>query len=134
MFTCGFTIIMSLINIGSTVAFNALLSLGTVALMATYVISIGCVTLKRLRYEPLPDSRWTLGRWGLPINIIAFVYSIWAFFWSFWPNSMHVTAINFNWSCVLFVGLMSLSCLLYVLHARHVYEGPVVRVEGRKFN
>ena len=133
MFTCGFTVVMSLINIGSTVAFNALLSLGTVALMATYVISIGCVTLKRLRRESLPDSRWTLGRWGLPINITAFLYSIWAFFWSFWPNSMHVTAVNFNWACVIFVGLMSISGLLYVLHARHVYEGPVVKVEGRKF-
>jgi choline transport protein len=134
IFTCAFTIVMSLINIGSTVAFNAILSLSTVALMATYVISVGCVTLKRLRREPLPDSRWTLGRWGLPINVTAFVYAIWSFFWSFWPNSMQVTAVNFNWACVLFVGLMGISGVLYAVHARKVYEGPVVKVEGRKFN
>ena len=125
---------MSLINIGSTVAFNAILSLSTVALMATYVISVGCVSLKRVRGEPLPDSRWTLGRWGFPINVMAFVYAIWSFFWSFWPNSMHVTAKNFNWACVLFTGLMSISGVLYIVHARKVYEGPVVKVEGRKFN
>jgi choline transport protein len=134
IFTCAFTTVMSLINIGSTVAFNAMLSLSTVALMATYVISVGCVTLKRLRHESLPDSRWSLGRWGLPINITAFMYAIWAFFWSFWPNSMQVTAVNFNWACVLFVGLMGISGVLYVVHARKVYEGPVVKVEGRKFN
>jgi hypothetical protein len=28
---------------------------------------------------------------------------------------------------------MSISGVLYVVHARHVYEGPVVKVEGRKF-
>jgi choline transport protein len=125
---------MSLINIGSTVAFNAMRPLSTVALMATYLISVGCVTLKRLRHEPLPDSRWTLGRFGLPVNMIAFTYACWSFFWSFRPNSKDVNAVNFNWACVLFVGLMGLSGVLYAVHARKVYEGPVVKVEGRKFH
>lgn len=53
MFTCC----MSLINLGSKVAFGAMLSLATVALMATYLMSIGCVLLKRLRGEDLPSAR-----------------------------------------------------------------------------
>jgi len=134
IFTCGFTIIISLINVGSTVAFNAILSLSTTALMATYVISIGCVTFRRFSNNPLPPSRWSLGRFGLPINCAALVYAFWSFFWSFWPNAYEPTAQTFNWASVLFVGLMGLSGILYVTHARKVYEGPVTKVDGRKFN
>ena len=125
---------LSLINIGSTVAFNALLSLSTVALMATYILSIGCVFLKRILGQPLPMARWSLGRLGLPINVAALVYTVWGFFWSFWPNSYNVTALNFNWACVLFVGLMAISVLVYVVSARKVYEGPVAKVEGRRMD
>jgi choline transport protein len=132
IFTVTFSCLISLINIGSTVAFNAMLSLSTVALMATYVISIACVTARRFSTStPLPPARWSLGRAGLPVNCIALVYAVWAFFWSFWPNAYHIVAENFNYACVLFVGLMGLSCALYLIHAKKVYEGPVSTVEGR---
>jgi len=70
---------MALINIGSTVAFDAMLSLSTVALMATYVASIGCVTLKRIKKQPLPPARWSQGRSGLPVSYIAMEYACRAF-------------------------------------------------------
>ncbi|KAE8349947.1 amino acid transporter [Aspergillus coremiiformis] len=133
--TCFFSMAMSLINIGSTVAFNAMVSLSTVALMATYLISITCLVLRRVyRNPPLPPCRWSLGRLGMPINLLAMVYAIWAFFWCFWPNSYDVSAENFNWAAVLFVGVMGISTVMYWLHARNVYEGPVARIDGRKFN
>lgn len=131
IFTVIFSFVMALINIGSTVAFNAMLSLSTVALMATYVISIGCVTIKRIKKQPLPPARWSLGRAGLPVNCIAMLYACWAFFWSFWPNSHDVVAENFNYACVIFVGAMAFSTLWYFVHARKSYAGPVSTVEGR---
>ncbi|KNG84805.1 amino acid transporter [Aspergillus nomiae NRRL 13137] len=133
--TCAFSLIMFLINIGSGVAMNALLSLSTSPLMATYMISIACVIVRRItKSPPLPPSRWSLGRFGMPINILALVYALWAFFWSFWPVNREVTAETLNWAPVLFVGVMGLSAVLYWLVARKVYEGPVVKVEGRKFH
>lgn len=74
MFTCC----MSLINLGSKVAFEAMLSLATVALMAAYLMSIGCVLLKRLRGEDLPSARWSLGRYGLFVNAVALIYTSWS--------------------------------------------------------
>ncbi|GAB1201494.1 hypothetical protein APSETT445_000068 [Aspergillus pseudonomiae] len=133
--TCAFSLIMFLINIGSGVAMSALLSLSTSPLMATYMISIACVIVRRItKSPPLPPSRWSLGRFGMPINILALVYASWAFFWSFWPVNREVTAETLNWAPVLFVGVMGLSAVLYWLVARKVYEGPVVKVEGRKFH
>ena len=90
IFTVCFTLAMSLINIGSTVAFNAMLSLSSAALMATYVISISCVTARRFNLSrPLPPARWSLGR------------------------------------------LMGISGILFFVHARKIYNGPVALVEGR---
>ncbi|KAK0260427.1 hypothetical protein LTR35_018002 [Friedmanniomyces endolithicus] len=107
---------MALINIGSTAGFNAVLSHSLTALMGTYVISIGCLALRRFRKEPLPPARWSLGE------------GVYSFFWSFWPNAYAMTAVNFSWTSMLFVGLMGLVGVLYVTHARHVYDGPVARV------
>ena len=124
-----FTTALSLVNLGSTVAFSAVLSLATVALMATYVLSIGCVTLRRLYKEPLPRARWPLGRMGLPINCLALFYASWSCFWSFWPIECNVTSADFNWACVLFVGLMAFSWLLYQCGAKTTYHGPVSKVQ-----
>ena len=132
IFTCLFTMALALINIGSTVAFNAMLSLSTTALMGTYVISIGCVTYKRYKKQPFPHAQWSLGRAGMPINCIALCYACWSFFWSFWPNNANVTPQNFNWACVLFVGIIGAASVIYYFHARKIYEGPVSKVEGRR--
>lgn len=55
------TALLSLINLGSTVAFNAILSIGVVALLTSYITSIGCILLKRIRGEELLPRRWSLG-------------------------------------------------------------------------
>lgn len=67
--------LLCLIQLGSTVAFNIIVSLSVLGLLSTYMISIGCVLLKRIRGEPLPPARWSLGRYGLAINAFAVLYS-----------------------------------------------------------
>jgi choline transport protein len=49
--------ILCLINLGSTFAFNIIVSLTLLALLSTYMISIGCVLRKRLLGEELPPAR-----------------------------------------------------------------------------
>jgi len=128
--TIGFTTAMSLINIGSTTALNTMLSLSSVALTATYVLSIGCVLHRRLRKQPLPSARWSLGKHGLWVNCIGLVYASWSFFWCFWPSHYHVTAANFNWASVLFVAFVGVACLSYLIDGKRRYEEPGLRVQA----
>lgn len=129
--TCILTILLSLINIGSDAAFNAIVSLNLVSLMITYMISIGCVLYRRIYHpELLPRCRWSLGRWGVPINIVGVLYSTHAFFWCFWPNATPTTAVDFNWSVLMFGAIIVICLVDWVLRARKVYTGPVVLVEG----
>jgi choline transport protein len=125
------SILLNLIVLGSYEGFNALMSLQLVALMATYVVSISCLLWKRI-YHPqkLPPARWTLGRLAIPVNVSAILFSIFAFFFCFWPTGIPVALDTMNWSAVMFVGVMLISMVLYLVRGRHLYKGPVVTVEG----
>ncbi|KAK4497668.1 hypothetical protein PRZ48_010321 [Zasmidium cellare] len=125
----GFTALISLINIGSTVAMNAVNSLAQVAILGSYIITISCLIWRRLYGEPLPPSRWSLGRWGLPINIISLLFMLPVISFATWPLEQPVTPQNMNWSSVMFVGVLALAAIFYVVKARHVYVGPVVLIK-----
>lgn len=127
--SCLISGLLSVINIGSSVAFNAIISLNVAALMYTYAVSISCVIYRKIRCpETLPPRRWSLGRAGLTINIIGLLYVCFAFFWSFWPPSPSTNAHDFNWSVVIFVAVFILSLAMYIFQGRKQYVGPVVSV------
>jgi choline transport protein len=136
IFTCLVTCLLALINIGSSVAFNAIISLQLMALMATYTISIGCVLYQRTLGGgvQLPYARWSLGRFGAFVNSFAFIYSIQVLFWTGWPGqgSPLLTPQNMNWSSVMFVGVSVISLVYYFVpyfvHGCMEYRGPVVLV------
>ncbi|OJD35022.1 gaba permease [Diplodia corticola] len=131
--TTAITIALSLINIGSDVAFNAIISLNVVSLMVTYQVSIACILWRRIYHpETLPSCRWSLGKWGVPVNIAGLLYSSHAFIWSFFPNATPTDLENFNWASVMFVAVGIFSTAYYYARGRHAYKGPVVLTEGWK--
>ncbi|KAK5713377.1 hypothetical protein LTR17_017622 [Elasticomyces elasticus] len=131
LITCIITFLLSLINIGSTVAFNAIISLQLIALMATYATSIACVLFKRMKGEHnLPSAQWSLGRSGKAINTVALVYSIYLVFWIGWPPVKEVTAVDFNWSTPMFGAIFLFSLVFYYTYGRKVYKGPVTLVQA----
>lgn len=94
--------------------------------MMTYAVSIACVLYRRIAHpELIPMARWSLGCWGVPVNSIGLAYVSFTFFWSFWPNTTPVDLESFNWSVVLFMGVLVASLVMYVLKGRKVYVGPV---------
>lgn len=100
--TYVFCMLLSLINLGSAVALNIITSLGTGALLSSYIVSVSCIILKRLRGEPLLPRRWSLGKWGLPINIVSVLFMTLCFIMNFFPQSPHeLTAQSFNWNIVI---------------------------------
>jgi choline transport protein len=72
--------------IGSYTAFNAFNSLGTVSILFSYNITIGCLIWRRCFGEPLPQRRWSLGpRTGLIVNIFALCATTPMLFFYTWP-------------------------------------------------
>jgi amino acid transporter len=87
-----FTVFAALLNLAGSEVYNTIISLATGAVCGSYIISIGSLILRRLSGKPLPRSRFTLGRAGLPLNIIAFFYNIQLVIFSYFPLFSPVTA------------------------------------------
>ena len=119
------TCLLACINIGSPVAFNSISSLSISGVVASYIISIGCMARKRILNEALLPSKFSLGRWpGLALNIVSLAYLTLFFVMSFFPISVNPVPSAMNWAIVMFVGIIGLA-LLHYMQARHVYDGPV---------
>ncbi|KAL9593955.1 MAG: hypothetical protein Q9219_007293 [cf. Caloplaca sp. 3 TL-2023] len=130
IFTTSLTSILLIsISFGSTIAFNQLTALGTVALLASYMVSIGSMAWRRVTSQPLLHSHFSLGKWGLPINIGALMFLILAFIMIFFPPARNPEVQMMNWSCVIFAGVVGLSGVYY-LKARGKYVGPVKLVRN----
>ncbi|KAL3703931.1 hypothetical protein TMatcc_009621 [Talaromyces marneffei ATCC 18224] len=123
------TALLSLINIGSTAALTAIVSLTITSLMSSYIISISCLLLKRIRGEPLPEHRWSLGKWGMAINIAALAYLCPVFVFAFFPLTSTVTVSTMNWSVVMYLGVIFFATAYYWLGGRHKFVAPVALVK-----
>lgn len=122
------SLLITALNFGSAVALNAIISLSNAALIFSYVASIGCVRLKRWRRQPLLPRRWTLGRWGAPINDAALVFLLLSFVMSFFPVVPLPSAPDMNWAVLMFGVVIIAATVNYYVSARHHYIAPVVLV------
>jgi choline transport protein len=122
------TTALSLLNLGSSAAFNAAVSLLSSAAAFSYIISIGCVLIKRIRGQPLPPSRFDLGRWGIAVNTVSVLFMAAQVIIVMFPVTMNPTVQSMNYGCVMFGGVAFIAIVYYAVHGRKVYEGPVVRL------
>jgi amino acid transporter len=123
------TSLLSLINLGSANAFNAILSIGVVALLTSYLASMSCILIKRIRGEELLPRRWSLGKnFGIVCNSIGLAYIGLAFIFAFFPLSNTPNASAMNWASAVYGGVGLLAAGWYVISARHTYIPPVSRL------
>ncbi|CAO2649329.1 Nn.00g067140.m01.CDS01 [Neocucurbitaria sp. VM-36] len=121
----GSSLVLACINFGSDVTLNAIVSISNAALIFSYIISIGCVRLKRLRGEPLLARRWSLGKWGGIVNDLSLAFLIVAFIFSFFPMAPKPAPVDMNWAALMFAALAILATANYFISARNSYIAPV---------
>ena len=92
------------------------------------MIIISCVLLKRIRGQPLPPRRWSLGRYGGLVNVLGLCFLAPIYVFSFFPAATPVTATTMNWSIVMYAGMILFSTSYYVTFGRHTYTPPVTLV------
>ncbi|CAG8950590.1 hypothetical protein HYFRA_00002799, partial [Hymenoscyphus fraxineus] len=130
------SLLLVLINIGSTTAFNAFISVNCSAFYSSYLIPISLLLFKRLRNDPVKDKirwgPWYLGKKiGPLVNIGAIIYTIIALFFSFWPATEEVTLANMNWSVLIFGATVLFSVGFYFVGGKEGFKWPVVDVLKR---
>lgn len=125
-------LLLCLITLGSETAFNVIISVSLLALMSTYMISIGCLLLRRIQGGQLPPARWSLGRLGLPVNAFAVGYSLFIVVLSCMPYSNPTTAVDANWAPAIWAAVILISVVAYIFHGRKKFTPPVIFIEGKR--
>lgn len=120
--------LLGLVNIGSSTAFNALTSLALIGHYTSYLLPISLLVLRRFGKKEIPWGPWTLGRWGLPINIVSIAYSILLIVFMVFPPYQPVRAENMNYASVIFGAAILVSTVLWFVYGRRTYWGPVREV------
>jgi choline transport protein len=136
-------VLLSFINLGSSVAFANIVNLSIGGLYALYFIVCSLLLWRRLQginpYDPRaamigPESLqwgpWKVpGVFGVANNLFACVYLFVLWFFSFWPGSVDVNAQSMNFSSVTFGGIVLFAVVWYFVRGRKLYNGPVVEVD-----
>ena len=77
--------------------------------------------------------RWSLGKWGGPINDITLAFLVIGFIFSFFPVAPlagdPAWAADFNWAIVIFGATIILASGYFWAGGRHKYVAPVSLVK-----
>lgn len=135
---------IGLINIGSTTAFNDVVSLVFEAFYVSYLITCGLLLYRRLKGQigeadldgmPSSSAPYTWGPWRLPgwtgtlNNVFAVIYLVIMTFFGFFPTAPEVTPDTMNYSVLVLGAVVIFSLIYYFVGARKTYQGPTVEVK-----
>jgi amino acid transporter len=120
-------VLLSFIQIGSTAAFNAILSISTLGLYVSYLIPLILLVIKRFR-EPqeIPRGVFHMGRWGLPVNLFAIAFAIYVSIFLPFPAQVPVTRENMNYAGPVLGAVMIFACVDWVVRGRKKWVGPTI--------
>ena len=145
LFTMSISILLSLIVLGSSTAFNELVKLTVAGLNSSYLIASGFLLYRRCTGGILPrhlcpavkdpdDTQLVFGPWyipgvyGIAVNSFACIYTTILIFFCMWPSKLPVTAGNMNYTALVTVVVIAVSMGYSYFWARRIYTGPVVEI------
>ncbi|PMB72554.1 Choline transport protein [Beauveria bassiana] len=137
--------LLALINIGSTVVYNALVSLSITGLYSSYLIAASLLLWRRCTNGfSMPDGSslpaladgdnteglvwgpWRVpGVLGIVNNSLACAYLVIMWFFTFWPPALVYEAKDMNFSVLMTGFVVIFSIVYYLVWAKKDYKGPI---------
>ena len=118
--------LLGLLYLGSTTAFNAVLSMSILGMYASYLFPIIFMLVQRYRkHTSVPRGVFRLGYiGGYIINIASCFWLIFAMIFSTFPSYEPVNAQNMNYSVVVMSGWLVFGGVYYYAGGNHRYVEP----------
>ncbi|KAG9250109.1 amino acid/polyamine transporter I [Emericellopsis atlantica] len=143
--------LIGLINIGSAVVYNAIISVAVSGLYSSYLITGALLLYRRCgRGFKMPDpsvlpaladtaagegQALAWGPWHIPgvlgivNNAFACCFMVIVWFFSFWPPQTPVAPDSMNYASLMTGGVALFSVVYYFFWAKREYKGPVMEVQ-----
>ena len=144
--TVTISMLLALINIGSPVALDDVLSMAVSGSYLSYLVVSILLFRRRIGGEitisddseqgvvNVPGGKLVWGPFHCPgiygtvVNAVAIVYTAIVVFFSFWPSEMGPSVDKMNWSVLGIGGSSIIAIAYYFVKARHSYDGPVIEI------
>lgn len=123
----GLEMLLGFVYLGSTTAFNAIISMAIIGMYLSYSLPIGYMLFHGRGPNGPQPGPFKMGRTvGMVTNVIALLWLVLAMFFSVWPNFYPVTADNMNYSIVVLTGWVAIGAVYFLVWGRRTYDGPVI--------
>ena len=122
--------LLSLLNIGSSTAFNAIISLVALALYISYFFPILFLCWRRLSTShptPIPWGPFRLGWAGPVINVAALCYIVFMLIWMPFPAFLPVDSVNMNYAGPITGAVILCAILDWCVSGRKRFQVPIAR-------
>ncbi|KAF8214624.1 amino acid/polyamine transporter I [Mycena galopus ATCC 62051] len=115
-------LLLGLIYLGSSAAFNAFVGVAVMCLGASYAMPVA-ISLANGRKD-MADSPFGLGYAGTALNAIAVVWAMFELVLFSMPAVLPTTPTTMNYAPVVFVGFAFISAVWYLISGQFHYKGP----------
>jgi len=117
-------LLLGLIYLGSSAAFNAFVGVAVICLGASYAMPIAILLFNGNGRKEMDGAPFSLGRWGWLANVIALLWVMFEIVLFSMPAVIPVTQVTMNYASVVFVGFALISAVWYIINGRYHYVGP----------
>ncbi|KAF2217704.1 hypothetical protein CERZMDRAFT_63866 [Cercospora zeae-maydis SCOH1-5] len=114
--------LLSLLNLANYTAFSVITSLSTFGLFQSYLIAIVCGLIAKLQGR-FHEAPWSLGKFGIPINIFAIAFTVWLGIFMTFPTYLPITASLFNYALPINAFVWLFAIVSYVAWGRARWQG-----------
>jgi choline transport protein len=119
--------LLGFLYLGSTTAFNAVLSMAILGVYASYLVPVVYMLLYGRRNNKHVFGWLKLGNTGgAVLNVISILWLLVAMLFSMFPSYQPVTPENMNYSIAVMGGWLVLGMAYFVIWGRKTYTGPLL--------
>lgn len=119
-------LLLGLIYLGSSAAFNAFVGVAVICLGASYAMPIAILLFNGNGRKEMDGAPFSLGRWGWTANVVALLWVVFEIVLFSMPAVIPVTQVTMNYASVVFVGFALISAVWYIINGRYHYAGPPI--------
>ncbi|KAL1406913.1 hypothetical protein Q8F55_006325 [Vanrija albida] len=126
IFVLVWVFVFGLIELGSSIVLNAILSSSVVLLQTSYFFPIFLIFIRgESAFDPAREHIiWSLGRWRRLVNGFALVFVTVTSVVFIFPPAIPVTGASMNYVIVVVGVVLLFSTLTWIFHGRKHYKGP----------
>lgn len=127
----GIIIILGALQIASSTAFAAILSLTVVGLNLSYLMPIVLLLYRRIATpHMLQFGPFKLGKAGIVVNLLSIGFLVFTSVFLLFPTAQPVTPKNMNYASTVLGGVLILITIDYLFRSKKRYTGPTLVLQG----